>query len=133
MGSNEALVQYEDGHKAYVAKADYKLSEEYGMIVSSFENVDIEVSDVASVNFSEEGNLTLKNEKPQLVYEKPGKPALTANLNIGDNVFCYQEKTNSLKEKNYEDVSWEEGVRVKIHGVEEEGNVAVSFITFLEE
>jgi len=132
LSENNVLVQYEDGHKAYVGKAEYTLSGD-NINVRSFENVDIEVKKLAEINFSEAGNITFGNDQnPQLVYEKPGAPALTKNINFNESITCYNFEANSLVQKNCEQVNWEEGDRVKVFGLEEENDFQANFIVFLK-
>jgi len=123
LDASSALVEYEDGHKAYTAKADFTITPDEEVTINSFELLEGGDEDIsAEVDFSETGNLTEKNGGWQLVYEKPGQPALTARLNFTDQSQCITATGDKIP---CSETSWEQGARATVNGIEKDGAVEV--------
>jgi len=127
-----ALVEYEDGHKAYVARVDFEMNQ--GVTVDKFTTLESDkftVEKISQVDFKETGNLTKPEGEWTLVYEKPGQPALTKNLEITEDSICINE-VGDLKNSEVCNVgNWEAGDRVKVFGKEvREEEIKVWFLKF---
>jgi hypothetical protein len=80
-------------------------------------------------SFQEEGHLNLEGDDWVLVYEKPGSPALTAELELGENAMCVDDGIRTLCFRS----AFEEGLRVKVSGEEDEDKIIVKEIEFIRE
>jgi hypothetical protein len=87
-----------------------------------------ELAEIPEINFSERGNLTLEEDDWFFVYEKPGSPALSVELNFKDYSLCFYGET----EKDCSEI-FEAGDRVEIEGNRLNGVVEVISIKRLEE
>lgn len=129
LDSSSVVVEYEDGHKAYTAKADFTITPDEEVTINSFELLEGGEGDVSTkVDFSETGNLTEKGDGWQLVYEKPGKPALTAELIFTDESKCITtdgDNGEGRQETPCSETSWEQGARATVNGIEKDGAVEV--------
>ncbi|MDD5071852.1 MAG: DUF3828 domain-containing protein [Patescibacteria group bacterium] len=67
----------------------------------------------AENNFNETGNLVYRDNAWKLVYEKPGKPALTVDLEFGSDCVCYP---GDGRENPCRPTLWEEGYRATVSG-----------------
>lgn len=123
LDSSSALVGYEDGHKAYTAKADFTITPDKEVTINSFEVLEGGDEDAsAEMDFSETGNLTQKDGGWQLVYEKPGQPALTAELTFTDQSQCITATGDNTP---CSEASWEQGARATVNGIEKDEVVEV--------
>lgn len=129
LDASSAVVEYEDGHKAYTAKADFTVTPDEEVTIDSFELLEGGDEDIsAEIDFSETGNLTEKDDGWQLVYEKPGKPALTAELSFTDESKCITpdgDNGEGRQETPCSETSWEQGARATVNGIEKDGAVEV--------
>ena len=87
----------------------------------------ISQDDPQVTNFAEEGNMT-KNEEGEwaLVYEKHGSPALSVELELSSESKCLEDGIATLCFTNL----FEEGMRVRVTGEEEDGVVRVATLEF---
>lgn len=128
-GTSSAIVEYEDGHQAHTAQAEFNVTPEEEVTITSFELME-EDSDLSEgINFSETGNLTQKeNGNWQLVYEKPGQPALTTELNFTEDSKCITttgDNGEGRQETLCSESSWEQGARAVVNGIEKNEVVEV--------
>lgn len=86
-----------------------------------------------SPNFVRTGNLVGSRESGWgIVYEEPGKPALTASLRFGEESRCTMPDGNSISCLAFNtDRPWEAGARATITGTESGGVVEVRSAVFL--
>lgn len=123
LDGSSAIVEYEDGHNAHTAKAEFNINSNGEVTINSFELLEGGDEDIsAEVDFSETGNLTRKDNGWQLVYEKPGQPALTAELTFTDQSQCI---TAAGDKTPCSETSWEQGARATVNGIEKDGAVEV--------
>lgn len=125
---HECIVNYEDGHIALAARAEFQVPSANEVEIISFELIeDSRSNQETSNNFSETGNLTSENDSNwKLVYEKPGKPALTVNLEFVDDSACF---SGDNQEISCDASSWENGDRAKLVGFKEDNNLQVDILT----
>src|SRR6056297_3056855 len=119
LDDSSAMVEYEDGHNAYTAKAEFSLTPDEKVIINSFGLLEGSKDELSEeVNFSETGNLTRKGENWQLVYEKSGQPALTAKLKFTEQSRCINtpETEESI---SCSQISWEQGARATVNGIKD--------------
>lgn len=103
----ECLVEYEDGHIALVGMAKYQV--ENGQVkITEFQIVGTDENTVEKT-----GYLTGSNKAWTLVYEEPGKPALTLNLVFDQQSNCLIGETEQVCVPENLTV----GSRVNIQGV----------------
>jgi hypothetical protein len=79
----------------------------------------------AEAGFSETGNLTIADGGVgtwNIVYEKPGAPALSAVLSFDESSLCYEDDEN----KACSDIIFQEGRRASVSGYLSDGTVSVS-------
>ncbi len=130
LDDSSAMVEYEDGHNAYTAKAEFSLTPDEKVIINSFGLLEGSKDELSEeVNFSETGNLTRKGENWQLVYEKSGQPALTAKLKFTEQSRCINtpETEESI---SCSQISWEQGARATVNGIKDNSAVEVILIVF---
>lgn len=77
-----------------------------------------------TINFSQTGNLSKKDNKWYLVYEEPGMPALTVELQFNKDSVCDFEKGGQCDLSTFI-----EGERVRVDGVKTDDSVLVVGIT----
>lgn len=85
------------------------------------------------INFSKTGNIVINNPGyPEnvwhIIYEEPGKPAITKALQFTNNSICFKDTTES--ECNPD--SLETGTRVELKGFEKEDEIEVKTLQILE-
>jgi hypothetical protein len=119
----ECIVDYEDGHIALRAKAEFQVPSAGEVVIENFEIIEDEQGESGADNFSRSGNLVERDGNWTLVYEEPGKPALTARLQFSDQSKCF---TNNNEKIACEPGSWEEGSKVEVSGTETNGIVKVN-------
>jgi hypothetical protein len=126
LGDDNCLVDYEDGHIAFTALANFQISEANEVEIASFE---IQKND--EVNFSEIGNIVLNEDGNSwdIVYEKPGAPALRENLLFSKQSKCFVGKDNTACFPSY----WQNGDRVEISGILTATYVEVSTLRVITE
>jgi len=124
-GPTSCIVEYEDGHIALTAKAEFTVSEEGKVTITSFKLEDTINTD----DFARVGNLTKNNGEWNLVYEEPGKPALTAELEFDNNSLCLE----SFEKKTCSSEYWEVGDRAEILGERQGEVVVVSSLRIVDE
>lgn len=119
-----AVVEYEDGHTALVAETVFSVNEAGQVEIDSFEILGDEQAILPSeLNFQKTGNIVQTTEGDWgLVYEEPGKPALTATLVFDTRSLCTDEYENDSCFPEY----WEVGDRVEVAGVLEGDILTVS-------
>jgi hypothetical protein len=122
LNKNSAFVSYEDGHIALDAVVNFYLNDDK-IEITSFE---IEED---GVSFSETGNIVSGNGGREIIYEKPGKPALREALIFTDNSKCFNEGVDFACDLNY----WENGNRVRIDGELKHNGVEVITLTMITE
>jgi hypothetical protein len=93
------------------------------------EIVSFEIREDGNVSFSEIGNIVLNGENWNLVYEKPGMPALRETLIFNDDSKCLDESIDSACFPNY----WQNGDRVEINGTLTGLGVEVSSLRVIAE
>jgi hypothetical protein len=122
-GPYECMVDYEDGHMAVQAQAEFRIPSAGEVVIEEFEIPEDEQDGDKTANFSETGNLVERNNNWTLVYEAPGSPALTAEIQFGDQSECFDSDNEKIA---CEPGSWKEGSRVEISGSGSEGSVKVN-------
>lgn len=115
IGPNECVVDYEDGHIVLRAKAEFRVPSAGEVEIVEFEIMEDEQSDGSDIEFSRTGNLVERDDQWVLVYEEPGKPAVTARLQFIDQSACFSDAGEEIA---CIPASWEEGVRVEVSGTE---------------
>lgn len=115
LNESEALVEYEDGHIALKAMASYEVSSSGDVEIKNFKIIEDEQ------NFSKTGNIVERNGSWELVYEEPGKPALTVSLIFDEQSMCTDERADNSCLPAY----WEVGDRVEISGSKENSTLYV--------
>jgi hypothetical protein len=116
--ADTCLVEYEDGHIALSAEAVF--GDDNGIIdIKSF--TIIEDDQKQTNNFNKTGNLTKNNDLWTLVYEEPGKPALSAKLKFSSKTVCLDEGQKKSCAPEY----WSVGDRVEITGQKNNDEVEV--------
>jgi hypothetical protein len=90
---------------------------------------DMEDGEVTDSRFQKEGYLNFEDENWVLVYEEPGSPALTVELELEENAMCIDDGIRTLCFAS----SFDEGLRVKVSGEEDDGKVIVKEIEFVRE
>jgi len=125
----ECIVDYEDGHIALTAQAEFTVPSADKVEIKSFELVhDYQEPGRNDNDFSEAGNIIGQDNDWQLVYEKPGQPALTADLEFGPQSSCFAGADQGLRPCL--PPFWSSGDRVKVEGQVTDGTVAVSDLLF---
>lgn len=117
---HDCIVNYEDGHIALSARVEFQVPSADKIEITKFELIG-DNSKKTTGNFSEIGNLVNKNNNLVLVYEKPGKPALTVNLLFNKQSSCFLENNQEVSC----DYSWKDGDRVKVAGIKENNVIQV--------
>jgi hypothetical protein len=119
----ECVVNYEDGHIALTAKAEFTVPAAGEVEIKSFELVeDREETSRTDNDFSEQGNIVGEDSDWSLVYEEPGKPALKVNLVFGPETSCADDDGPRPCLPPF----WSNGDRVKVSGQITGNAVAVS-------
>ena len=122
-GANNAMVSYEDGHIALTADVDFTISEDGVVSIRVF---DIREPDetllIEETNFHETGMLTKGGTTDwTLIFEKPGKPALTVSLAFTN--------TSQCREKEVwipcSPPKWQAGTQAEVYGTRKGDIVAV--------
>jgi hypothetical protein len=106
ISDSSCLVDYEDGHIAFSALVNFFVEGDEVEIVS------FEIREDGNVSFSEIGNIVLNGENWNLVYEKPGMPALRETLIFNDDSKCLDESIDSACFPVY----WNNGDRAEVQG-----------------
>ncbi|MCF7820571.1 MAG: hypothetical protein K9M44_03835 [Candidatus Pacebacteria bacterium] len=117
-GPYSGIVDYEDGHIALRALFNFKVPDSETVEIENFQVLP-ERED--KVNFSKAGNLVERDGAWQLVYEEPGKPALTKSLNFDQSSKCFLNSEPRLCEPAF----WQAGDRVEISGLKSDEEVLV--------
>lgn len=123
-GPNSCVVDYEDGHIALEARAVFEVPAAGEVKITSFELSDT----VGTPDFKHNGNLTEAGDGWQLVYEEPGKPALSARLEFDDRSVCSDARDDSCSP-----VYWETGRRAEIIGYRQGESVLVRNLRLIGE
>lgn len=118
-------VRYEDGHIALVADAGYRVNDGGAVEITAFELQD----EYGVPDFKETGNLTQEQGVWTLVYEKPGAPALTVELEFGDISRCLDEYADQSCSPEY----WQAGDRAEVIGYRVNDRVLVSQLRIIGE
>lgn len=118
---NSCLVEYEDGHIALKARAEFEVSSDEQVEITSFQVIEPEENSQEEINFSEIGNIVESEEAWDLVYEEPGKPALRVTLSFDDNSKCLDES----EDQSCSSVYWKNGDRTEIIGIKTGDQVLV--------
>jgi hypothetical protein len=106
LSSNRAIANYEDGHIALNALVDFSFNG------GQLEIISFEVTEDDDSSFFKIGNIVLNGNTWDIVYEKPGAPALRERLIFTDNSQCLDERLDLDCFPNY----WQNGDRVEING-----------------
>lgn len=118
----ECIVDYEDGHIALTARAEFTVPAAGEVEIKSFELVeDREETSRTDNDFSEQGNIVGEDSNWSLVYEEPGKPALKVNLAFGTQTSCADDDGPRPCQPPF----WSNGDRVKVSGQITGNTVAV--------
>ncbi len=120
------IVNYEDGHIALSARAEFDISEDGQVNINSFEVE--EENEPRSANFSKIGNIVAKGENWELVYEEPGKPALRARLQFNEDSKC----TDNENGKCFPPY-WQNGDRAQIKGSKKGDEITVKSLSIVGE
>jgi len=112
IGPYSAVVDYEDGHIIKKAKIEFEVPRNKEVNIKSFEILPEEQNN-NKINFQKSGNIVKRDGGWKLVYEEPGKPALTVDL-----VF-----SEDIKE------TWKNGDRVEVQGTKNNGSIFVVSIS----
>lgn len=123
-------VAYGDGHNSFVADFAYKINADGDVTVDLFESAeDFGGFGVSGEPFDESGNITANNSGSgwDLVYEKPGQPALRIDLSF----LPVSECIIVAERRSCESVAWEVGARVRITGMLVGETVNVTTLTIL--
>jgi hypothetical protein len=123
--SYNCIVEYEDGHIALEARVEFSVPAEGEVVIESF-TIDDEFG---TADFKKTGNLTKSGENWNLVYEEPGKPALSVDLEFNEKSLC----TDAYKNNSCSPVYWEIGDRAEIIGYREENRVLVTYLRIIGE
>jgi hypothetical protein len=122
---NTCIVDYEDGHIALTAKIKFTVPSAQEVKIESVQLEDT----VGNSNFKRNGNLVKRDGDWQLIYEEPGKPALSVRLEFNETSMCQDTYQNKSCSPEY----WEEGDRAQIIGYKQEGKVLVSNLRIVGE
>jgi len=122
---NTCIVDYEDGHIALTAKIKFTVPSAQEVKIESVQLEDT----VGNSNFKRNGNLVKRDGDWQLIYEEPGKPALSVRLEFNENSMCH----DAYEDKSCSPEYWEEGDRAQIMGYKQEGKVLVSSLRIVGE
>lgn len=126
---NSCVVEYEDGHIALKARAEFEVSSDDQVEITSFQIIEPEDSNQEEVNFSEIGNIVKPERTWDFIYEEPGKPALRVNLVFDGNSKCLDES----EDQSCSPVYWENGDRAEIIGIKTEEQVLVKSLRIVGE
>lgn len=126
---NSCLVEYEDGHIALKARAEFEVSSDEQVEITSFQVIEPEENVQEEINFSETGNIVESEETWDLVYEEPGKPALRVTLIFDDDSKCLDESEDQSCSSPY----WENGNRAEIAGIKTGDQVLVRSLRIVGE
>lgn len=123
-GPTSCIVEYEDGHIALTAHAEFTVPEAGNVKITSFELEDT----INAPDFKKTGNLTMNAGNWQLLYEEPGKPALSVELEFDKNSLCH----DSYEDKSCSSLFWEVGNRAEITGYQQGESVLVSSLKIVD-
>lgn len=121
---NNCTVAYEDGHIALSAEVNFDILPSNEIVINSFQVKNGTGPD----NFKRTGNLTKPGNEWVLLYELPGQPALTAELNFTNRSVCYKERAVIPCEPS----NWQIGDRAEVSGFFEESKLWVSDLIVLD-
>jgi hypothetical protein len=119
------IVEYEDGHIALEARVEFSIPAQGGVEIESF----IVNDEVGRADFKKIGNLTKSGENWNLVYEEPGKPALSLRLEFNESSLC----ADTYENKSCSPVYWGVGDRAEIIGYKSDNRVLVSNLRIIGE
>jgi len=137
-GPYEATVEYEDGHNAYTAKVTFRVPSANEVEIETFVVVAPEMPPqinqkpiVSEDAFFKTGNVVHKGDKLELVYEEPGKPALTAELIFNSLSVCTDMNDEKISCETYSLVNLNDGDRIRLSGIKEGNKINVKTLTIL--
>ncbi len=129
VGPDTCMVDYEDGHIALTAEAEFEIDQQGKVEINSFELIEDTKRGGEQINFQEIGNLTKRNGNWHLIYEMPGKPALDLKLTFTKESECLDE----TEDNSCTPVYWNVGDRAQITGVEEGKDLRVTTLRIVGE
>lgn len=122
--TNKAVVKYEDGHRAFEADVSFNV-EGNKVNITSFKIIEPAKKEP---NFSKGGNLVVKNGTLELVYEEPGKPALSIKA-----VFASGSSCKDADGKGFDcgTFGWKNGDRVEVSGIKTNESLEISALKLI--
>lgn len=111
-GKSSCIVNYEDGHNALKAQVEFILPSPGKVEITSF---------TPNEGFLEVGDLIQKGDTWIFLYEEPGKPALSVDLEFNENSVC----SNGVEELSCSPYFWSVGSRAELSGEIDSGKLLV--------
>jgi len=105
------LVDYEDGHIALRAEANFQILENNQVDIIAFNLLDLDAEE--GISFVDSGNIVGNNGGWDLIYEEPGAPALQVSLEFDKDSVCQKQ---GEEDQSCFPVYWKQGDRVRVEG-----------------
>lgn len=129
---DEVIVEYEDGHIAFKALAQFSITENGEVFITKFEMITEKPKD-PTVNFSKNGTITKNNDGYFLNYEENNKKK-QINLYFDENSICSFLKNGEIETQNIDCFknNWENNSQITISGKEDGDKIIVKTMTIIE-